>query len=146
MSSFALQAQLGLHHYEVKGNYGRSMTGLFEIENEHRFQESFRVNANEKRTLIYNRDTVVIAVFIDRKDASISLDSVRLWAKEEMPGFTPQKYSSDTFAYMMYDSMRDYLVFLDKPIAGSKMLVMCNDPKFIKEFVKDVLTWKREED
>jgi hypothetical protein len=46
----------------------------------------------------------------------------------------------------MYDSMRDYLVFLEKPTTGSKMLVMCNDPKYIKEFVKDVVTWKREED
>ncbi len=146
LSAISLQAQLGKHHYEIKGKYGRSVTGLFEVENEYRFQELFRVNANEKRTLIYNLDTIVIAVIIDRKDASITRDSARLWAKDEMPGFTPQKFNSDNSAYMMYDSMRDYLVFIEKPITGSKMLVMVNDPKYIKEFVKDVVTWKREED
>ena len=109
LSSLSLQAQLGQHRYEIKGKYGRSVTGLFAVENEHRFQELFRVNANEKRTLIYNLDTLVIAVFIDRKDASITRDSVRFWAKEEMPGFTPQKFNSDANAYMLYDSMRDYL-------------------------------------
>ena len=146
LSSISLQAQLGKHHYEIKGKYGRSVTGLFEVENEHRFQELFCVNANEKRTLIYNLDTIVIAVIIDRMDASITRDSARLWAKDEMPGFTPQKFNSDNSAYMLYDSMRDYLVFIEKPIIGSKMLVMVNDPKYIKEFVKDVVTWKREED
>jgi len=145
LSSLSLQAQLGKHHYEIKGKYGRSVTGLFAVENEHRFQELFRVNANEKRTFIYSLDTVVIAVIIDRKDASITIDTASLWAKEEMPGFTPQKFNSDANAYMMYDSMRDYLVFLDKHTTGSKMLVMCNDPKYIKEFIKDVVTWKREE-
>ena len=146
LSSLSLQAQLGKHHYEIKGKYGRSVTGLFAVENEHRFQELFRVNANEKRTLIYNLDTVVIAVIIDRKDASITRDSVRVWAKDEMPGFTPQKFSNGVIAYIMYDSMRDYLVFLQKPITGSKFLAMTNDPKYIKEFAGDVVTWKREED
>lgn len=146
LSAISLQAQLGKHHYEIKGKYGRSVVGLFASEDKKYYQELFRVNANEKRTLIYNLDTIVIAVFIDRKDASITRDSARLWAKEEMPGFTPQKFNSDANAYMMYDSMRDYLVFLEKPITGSKMLVMTNDPKYIKEFAGDVVTWKREED
>jgi hypothetical protein len=146
LTSLSLQAQLGKHHFEIKGKYGRSVTGLFASDDKKYYQELFRVNANEKRTLIYNLDTVVIAVIIDRKDAFITRDSASLWAKDEMPGFTPQKFNSDNSAYMMYDSMRDYLVFLEKPITGSKMLVMTNDPKYIKEFAGDVVTWKREED
>lgn len=107
--------------------------------------EYLLVSDEEKKFMIYNKDSIAIGVSFSNKE-DINEENYNQIITKEIPNFKTAKTAKTTVGFYYYDTVNDYLIITNQQAEKNKFpikyFIILIDTFIIKSWIEKINTWE----